>query len=245
MPWDYRSWREAILASSLPLRAKMLAVVLNEHMPNAFPGIQLLQSRCSMSRSSVLRAIATLEEAGWLVVKRRNGSGSHYRLIGTVDQCHTDTGISGTPVSAGHHTGFTQTPDQCQPDTAPVSAGHPKQDLKQDPKQKGKRNSAHARKTQLPDDFAPNAGHQSLANELGVDLAKEFPQFRDHHQAKGTTMLKWDLALRTWIRNAAKWSAKAPSRRAEATEFMGRQHERYLQAKAEEEAAEARERGMV
>lgn len=234
MPWDYRSWREAILASSLPLRAKMLAVVLNEHMPNAFPGIQLLQSRCSMSRSSVLRAIATLEEAGWLVVKRRNGSGSHYRLVGTVDQYHTDTGFSGTPVSAGHHTGFTQTPDQCQPDTAPVSAGHPKQDLKQDPKQKGKRNSARARKTQLPDDFAPNAGHQSLANELGVDLAKEFPQFRDHHQAKGTTMLRWDLALRTWLRNSAKWGGNGHSRRSDAQRTMDRQLERLRRLEAEE-----------
>lgn len=59
---------------------------------------------------------------------------------------------------------------------------------------------------QLPDDFKPSDKHLALAAELGVDLRAEWGQFIDHHRARGTTMKDWDAALRTWIRNAKKFS---------------------------------------
>ena len=61
-------------------------------------------------------------------------------------------------------------------------------------------------KTQLPNDFKPDAQHIALANELGVNLPAEWPQFCDYHHAKGSTFKDWHAALRTWIRNAAKFS---------------------------------------
>ena len=64
------------------------------------------------------------------------------------------------------------------------------------------------RATRLPADFRPKQAHFDLASELGVDLRHEGPQFRDHHTAKGSTMKDWDAALRTWIRNAAKFAAE-------------------------------------
>ena len=186
MSWDYRQWRERILGSELPLQPKMLALVLNEHMPSAFPGVELMARRCSMSRSSVLRAIATLEEAGWLVVKRRNGSGSHYRLVGTVDQCHTETGVRGEPVSEGHRTSVTQTPHQCQADTAPVSHRHPKQDLKQDLKQE-REAEAHPREVEpvqrmsrfVPEDWEPKAKHHGELAAVGLNLAETVHAFKN------------------------------------------------------------------
>jgi uncharacterized protein YdaU (DUF1376 family) len=62
------------------------------------------------------------------------------------------------------------------------------------------------RAKQIPADFQPNDKHKELAQSLGVDLAKELEQFTDHHRAKGSTMLDWNAALRTWIRNAAKYA---------------------------------------
>jgi hypothetical protein len=61
------------------------------------------------------------------------------------------------------------------------------------------------RATQLPDDFRPGDKHVALAAELDVDLLSEWPQFCDHHRAKGSTMKDWNAALNTWIRNAARF----------------------------------------
>jgi hypothetical protein len=52
----------------------------------------------------------------------------------------------------------------------------------------------------------------TVAKELGVRLTEELPKFTDHHQAKGTTMLDWQAALRTWVRNAAKFQEQADAR---------------------------------
>ena len=62
------------------------------------------------------------------------------------------------------------------------------------------------RATQIPKHYIANEGHHDLAKSLGVDLLKELAQFQDHHEAKGSTMKDWDAALRTWIRNAAKFA---------------------------------------
>lgn len=62
------------------------------------------------------------------------------------------------------------------------------------------------RATTLPSDFRPTEGHVNLASELGVDLRAEWPKFCDHHIAKGTTFKDWNAALRTWVRNAPKFS---------------------------------------
>lgn len=46
---------------------------------------------------------------------------------------------------------------------------------------------------------------QGLA-KLGVDGKHETQQFLDHHRAKGTKFKRWDLAWRTWMRNAGKYA---------------------------------------
>ena len=60
----------------------------------------------------------------------------------------------------------------------------------------------------LPDGFRPTDKHWEVARSLGEDLRIEGPQFVDHHTAKGSTFKDWDAALRTWIRNAAKYAAR-------------------------------------
>jgi hypothetical protein len=39
-----------------------------------------------------------------------------------------------------------------------------------------------------------------------LDFEEEVGAFVDHHTAKGSSFKDWDAALRTWIRNSAKWS---------------------------------------
>lgn len=67
------------------------------------------------------------------------------------------------------------------------------------------------RARQMPDEFRPSDKHLALAEELGVDLRAEWPQFVDHHRSRGSTMKDWDAALRTWIRNARKFNRGAPA----------------------------------
>ena len=41
---------------------------------------------------------------------------------------------------------------------------------------------------------------------VGEAAAALFEQFRDHHQARGTTMADWGAAWRTWVRNEVKFN---------------------------------------
>ncbi|WP_213758437.1 replication protein [Citrobacter freundii] len=65
------------------------------------------------------------------------------------------------------------------------------------------------RATQFPKDFTTTEGNLKLATELGVDLQSEVSAFSDHHQSKGSTFKDWNLALNTWLRNAAKFGRRA------------------------------------
>jgi uncharacterized protein YdaU (DUF1376 family) len=65
-----------------------------------------------------------------------------------------------------------------------------------------------ARGRKLPADWTPTDQHRELAGSLAVDMAGELQQFIDHHRARGSTMLDWDAAFRTWLRNAAKFAGK-------------------------------------
>src|SRR5690606_33837028 len=64
---------------------------------------------------------------------------------------------------------------------------------------------------QLADDFEPNDTNRRVAEEHGVSLAAELPQFCDHHRAKGSTMKDWHAALNTWLRRARKFEGGGPT----------------------------------
>ncbi|HDL7751765.1 TPA: replication protein [Yersinia enterocolitica] len=65
-----------------------------------------------------------------------------------------------------------------------------------------------SKSTQRPAGFSPSEAHAEMASEMGVNLQSEFGAFCDYHEAKGSTFKSWDAALRTWIRNAAKFNGK-------------------------------------
>ena len=80
------------------------------------------------------------------------------------------------------------------------------------------------KKRSLPDGFLPTEQHIKLASDLGVNLNIEFQQFKDYHVAKGSKFVDWHAALRTWIRNSAKFGKpKQPAR----TGYLGNEQLDY------------------
>jgi hypothetical protein len=62
------------------------------------------------------------------------------------------------------------------------------------------------RKTALPADWSPRSEEREKAVSTGLNCDTEVDAFRDHHSAKGTLMLDWNAAFRTWLRNAVKFA---------------------------------------
>lgn len=59
----------------------------------------------------------------------------------------------------------------------------------------------------LPDDFAPDDSHRTIADERGADLATELANFRDYHLSRGVSLCDWGAAFRVWLRNARPQNA--------------------------------------
>lgn len=86
----------------------------------------------------------------------------------------------------------------------------------------GRRQKAEARKKEkigmaVPDSLQFTDTHRLLAKELGLDLANEFSQFRDHHTLQRTRCDDWSLKLNIWLRKAAsfKHHGAAPRKRGQ------------------------------
>ncbi|CND49122.1 phage replication protein O%2C N-terminal domain [Yersinia pseudotuberculosis] len=97
-----------------------------------------------------------------------------------------------------------------------LKQGHTKDTITKDnkdikkilPEQKKSPSEKTSKSTQRPAGFSPSEAHTEMASEMGVNLQSEFDAFCDHHEAKGSTFKNWDAALRTWIRNSAKYSGR-------------------------------------
>jgi hypothetical protein len=101
-------------------------VVLCHHLPKAYPSLERLTAMSGLSRSSVIRALASLETKNLIIRDREQYKTTHYRirlkpptqmeqLLNQSPGCHTDT-----PSVTGTLTSVTQTPDQCHTDTQTI-----------------------------------------------------------------------------------------------------------------------------
>lgn len=61
---------------------------------------------------------------------------------------------------------------------------------------------AAKRRKQLPADFMPSNAGMQFAAERGLNVGEELQKFTDFHTAKGSVMLDWQAAWRTWASNA-------------------------------------------
>jgi hypothetical protein len=64
------------------------------------------------------------------------------------------------------------------------------------------------RRSLLPIDFYPDSTGIKKASDLQIAITDELERFADFHKAKGSTMLDWQAAWRTWVSNAVKFSSK-------------------------------------
>ena len=75
------------------------------------------------------------------------------------------------------------------------------------------------RRRQLPPDFELTDDLNKFAIQQGINggISLVFANFCDHHRAKGSAMLDWDAAWRTWVRNEVKFSRSKPGTQTQPT----------------------------
>lgn len=82
-----------------------------------------------------------------------------------------------------------------------------------------------SRATRLPADWTLTDAHFQAASKRGFDSARaeaEGEKFADYHRAKGTRMLDWLAAWRTWLGNAVEFDKRrAPTPNGSARMFPG------------------------
>jgi len=83
------------------------------------------------------------------------------------------------------------------------------------------------RRTRIDPNFLPNETGLNAAQAKALRVEIELPKFRDYHLAKGSTMVDWQAAWRTWVGNARP----SPSATlATETAYQRSMRERYEEA---------------
>ncbi len=103
------------------------------------------------------------------------------------------------------------------------------------------------KRQQLPHSFSLTKGLIAYASSQGLngDIPQVFAHFCDHHRAKGTVMLDWTAAWRTWVRNEIKFNSRKNKPGANTTgkrEGLQRTMEMFARREHERRAIEAEDR---
>ncbi len=174
-----------------------------------------IAKKARVARQTASEAIATIVANGGLEVVEdhrhdRAGKPSRYRFLfpdlpvvyssrGVTTDDTSQRGVSPTATRGVVSDDEGVTTD----DTNPSNPREPKKDGAE------ARPPAKKRGSQLPDSWAPKESHRALAAKHGVqDIDHEVEQFRNHHQARGSVMVNWDAAFRTWLGNTRRFSGR-------------------------------------
>lgn len=210
----------------------LLALALADHADddgeNIFPSVEKLATKTRQAERTVQYQLRRMEAAGWLLrVNRGNGGRSQtteYRIsplwLKGADFAPIEKGANDSEKGANDDT------KGCNPRQKRVQQVAPAYNRHRTVKEPSvivssasaqKRDAVRA--AALPSDFAPDATAVQMAAELGVVLGDELAAFADYHAANGSRYKDWQAALRTWLRNAARFAARgapAGGRRAAA-----------------------------
>lgn len=200
----------------LPTNQKMVLLMLadrtNRDTGRCTPSHKNLAEDCGMSHATLKRCLAALAEAGYISVQHRSEDGvnlsNQYTLNMTCDaQPSVQDEGGGVTVNPGW--GHSELGGGV---TVSYKPGRFNQEV--EPRDCADKPRPPKRATQLPDDFEPNETNQRVAQEHGVKISDELPQFCDYHRAKGSMMKDWHAALNTWLRNASKFSQRSANSEA-------------------------------
>lgn len=206
-----------VFASQFTSHEKLVALALLNHWGRAtetFPSVGRLVRWTSLSRSTVLRTLAALQEKKAIEIEVGKGRANRYRLEALMH----GTSVPGTPVPEGN---------QCLPDTEPVSVGHStsvsqtpeeiQEEIQEEiyleappPETPTKRVRKAKRRAQaevaLPADWQPTEAHRAYAATHGLQLDLEVDSFRGW--AEGRTTVSWNGTFTTRLANQAKWNGQ-------------------------------------
>jgi len=200
-----RTWRDfAGEGSSLLLMLALADFADDEGF--CYPSVRSLATKTRMSERHVQRLLNYFVQKGGISVVANVSGGApgatRRYVLGRAKVIHTgDTDVTRD---------ISQRVTQLWRETGDIAMS-PKPSVIRQKKEK-ERARTRANLQPLLDAWQPNAGHEDLAGKLQVDLHAEVEAFRDHHRAKASRFADWDAALRTWLRNAAKWRRPATTK---------------------------------
>lgn len=113
---DFLALNRAVFESSVSLAEQSLLLALIDHLPDCRPSTTRLMARSKLSRSTLFRALASLEAMGVVSCKAQPGKPSMY----SIDVSKLPTRVTVTPLPVSEGDGY-----PCQADTPPVSHRHP------------------------------------------------------------------------------------------------------------------------
>jgi hypothetical protein len=154
-----------------------------------------LTSKTSLSERAVQKSIQSLCAAGHLTRVEKLGKGVLYTV-------HPRTTCAPTPAQDAP-------PHDVRPaPRAPTPAPRaPKPSITSNTSEAKASSVKRARR--IPEDWSPadltGVSAKIVAGWPPGKFDREIEGFRNHHTAKGTKMLDWNAAWRTWIGNTEKW----------------------------------------
>jgi len=189
---------EWLLDSGCSDKALRLYCVLARYADNedmtAYPGRGTLAKRVGCHRATIDRAVEELIALGAITKQVRVKDGKYQSSLYTIRRIGPRRTHAATPVA----------PMQPPP-------SHPC-DIELEPENVEPKNDkpANNRKTSMAEDWQPDSTNleRIKAKHPLLDVQTELDNFRDHYIGKGERRADWNASLRTWMRNAEKWSKK-------------------------------------
>lgn len=203
-----------------------LADAANAEGADAWPTVEELGVWAGVDRRRTQRILRTLEDAGLI---KREGTArtdpryrpNSYTVVGVTPLIRRGPGAGR---SEGESRGETRGGREDAPDDpgavyrtprgglqVPPGAvvGPPKQSLVQSVNNSPPTPST--RRVRFPAEWTPGDAEKEAAERVGMTVATrrhQWDQFRDHHLAKGSLMVDWLAAWRTWCRNWHSYGAQ-------------------------------------
>ncbi len=217
------TFRKAVSESDLGSTTKLVLFVLDQHVNDmgdpAFPSYARLEKLTSLSRRAVIEHVAIAEALGWLRRETRSDrsgrqqSNLFYLRVPTHPEMRSQAGDIPPSPSLGGDLFDDAATNQEGAASAPLGAAgapprvqqvHPELSIGKNQRNNPIKKSARA----MPADFVVTDAHRAWAASNGLPSPDaHFESFRDYHLARGSTFRDWDAALRTWMRNAVRFSS--------------------------------------
>lgn len=205
-PHEVERWAHSTTTGSVGRKAVLQYLAArSDERGSCFPGQQKIAKATEQGLRTINRHIADMEEAGLLCHHSRprpdgKGRTSDRYFLHVDGECgRVDCPLFDALDQHANLAGWR--PTNTPPETDQHATGGVRGTT-------SRTTSRKKSETGFPEGWKPNKNHAALASERSVDLREQAVQFEDHHRAKGSRYVNWDLAFNTWLRNASRWSKR-------------------------------------